>query len=81
LEYKGKKSFFSPTHRAAVGEVRPDRINHRGLLPDEQMAGAVKRQAALLIGCLLVGTNRMLARVTASQMASASAMSFFCRLT
>jgi hypothetical protein len=27
------------------------------------------------------GTNRMLALVTASQMASASAASFFCRLT
>ena len=30
---------------------------------------------------VLVGTNRMLALVTASQMASASAASFFCRLT
>jgi hypothetical protein len=30
---------------------------------------------------VLVGTNRILALVTASQMASASAISFFCRLT
>jgi hypothetical protein len=30
---------------------------------------------------VLVGTNRMFALVTASQMASASAASFFCRLT
>src|SRR6476620_409618 len=30
---------------------------------------------------VLVGTNRMLALVTASQMASASAASFFCRLS
>ena len=30
---------------------------------------------------VLVGTNRMLALATASQMASASAASFFCRLT
>ena len=29
----------------------------------------------------LVGTNRMLALATASQIASASAISFFCRLT
>ena len=65
---------------AELGEVRSDRINHRGLLADEQMAGAVKHQAALLLR-RLVGTNRMLALVTPSQIASASAMSFFCRLT
>src|SRR3954466_3737519 len=35
------------------------------------MAGAMEHQAALLLG-RLVGTNRMLALVTASQMASAS---------
>jgi hypothetical protein len=29
----------------------------------------------------LVGTNRMLGLVTASQIASASVVSFFCRLT
>jgi hypothetical protein len=57
-----------------------DRIDRRGLLTDEQMTDAVKDQAALLVG-VFVGTNRMLARVTASQIASASAMSFFCRLT
>src|SRR5258708_580523 len=34
---------------AELGEVRSDRINHRGLLPDEQMACAVKHQAALLL--------------------------------
>jgi hypothetical protein len=65
---------------AELGEVRPDRINHRDLLANEQMARAVKHQATLLLR-RLVGTNRMLARVTASQIASASAISFFCRLT
>ena len=45
----------------------------------------LKRRAVLaffqkLPPCL-VGTNRMFAPVTASQMASASAASFFCRLT
>ena len=47
---------------------------------DEQVARAVQHQAALLPG-VLVGTNRMLALVTASQMASASVASFFCHLT
>jgi hypothetical protein len=35
----------------------------------------------LCCSSVLVGTNRMFALVTASQMASASAASFFCRLT
>jgi hypothetical protein len=47
--------------------------NACGLLADEQMARAMENQ--------LVGTNRILALVTASQIASASAISFFCRLT
>ena len=29
-----------------------DRIDHGGLLADEEMAGAMKHQAALLLGCL-----------------------------
>jgi hypothetical protein len=56
--------------------VRADRIDHCSLLADEQMARAVEHQTALLLG-----TNRILALVTASQMASASVASFFCRLT
>jgi hypothetical protein len=32
--------------------MRSDRIDQRGLLADEQMAGAVKHQAALLLGRL-----------------------------
>jgi hypothetical protein len=32
--------------------VRPDHINHRGLLADEQMARAIKHQATLLLGRL-----------------------------
>jgi hypothetical protein len=45
---------FTPDRgdNAELGEVRSDRINHRGLLADEQMTGAVKHQAALLLGCL-----------------------------
>src|SRR5450631_1446410 len=34
---------------AELGKMRPDRINHCGLLADEQMTGAVKHQAALLL--------------------------------
>ena len=45
---------FTPDRRdnAELGKMGPDRINHRGLLADEQMAGAVKHQAALLLGRL-----------------------------
>src|SRR5258706_1338353 len=34
---------------AELGKVCSDRINHRGLLTDEQMTCAVKHQAALLL--------------------------------
>src|SRR5258706_2242734 len=42
---------FAPDRRdnAELGEVRADRVNHRGLLADEQVACAVKHQAALLL--------------------------------
>src|SRR5436190_11494602 len=42
---------FAPDWRdnTELGEVSSDRINHRGLLADEQMASAVKHQAALLL--------------------------------
>src|SRR3979409_2555998 len=45
---------FSPDRRdnAELGKVSPDRVNYRGLLADEQMACAVKHQAALLLGRL-----------------------------
>ena len=35
-----------------LGKMGPDRIDHRGLLADEQMARAVEHQAALLLGRL-----------------------------
>ena len=45
---------FTPDRRdnAKLGKMRSDRINHRDLLADEQMTGAVKHQATLLLGCL-----------------------------
>src|SRR5216683_6142636 len=41
---------FTPDRRdnTELGEVRADRINHRSLLANEQMACTVKHQAALL---------------------------------
>jgi hypothetical protein len=54
---------------AKLGQMRADRIDHCGLLANEQMARAVEHQAALL-SSVLVATNRMFALVTASQMAS-----------
>src|SRR5258705_4968589 len=45
---------FTPDRRdnAELGKVSSDRINHRGLLADEQVAGAVEHQATLLFGGL-----------------------------
>src|SRR6266403_6072522 len=42
---------FTPDRRdnAELGKVSSDRINHRGLLADEQVACAVKHQATLLL--------------------------------
>jgi hypothetical protein len=36
-------------HDAELGEMGTDRIDHRGSLADEQVTGAVKHQAALLL--------------------------------
>jgi hypothetical protein len=72
---------FTPDRRdnAKLGEVRSDRINHRGLLADVQMACAVKHQAALLLRRLCwhephVGSGDRFAN------SLSVAMSFFCRL-
>jgi hypothetical protein len=45
------RNSFAPDRRdnAELGKVRSDRIDHRGLLADEQMAGTVKHQATLLL--------------------------------
>jgi hypothetical protein len=65
---------------AELGEMRSDRINHRDLPADEETASAVKHQAALLLGCLLLARtacwsgDRLANRFCVS-------MSFFCRLT
>jgi hypothetical protein len=51
------------------------------LLVDEELAGAVEHQAALRLWRLGLDEPHIGVLVTASQMASASAASFFCRLT
>src|SRR5271165_6311105 len=53
-----------------------DRINHRRLLADKEMARAMEHQAALLLGCLRLDKPHA-CRVTASQMASASVAAGF----
>jgi hypothetical protein len=46
-----------------------------------QAEGAGRRLQVSCIGLVFVATNRIFALVVASQIASASAESFFCRLT
>jgi hypothetical protein len=81
-DFEQRLHALAPDRRddAELGHVSPDGIDHRGLLADEELAGAMQRQELCCSG-VLVSTNRNLALVTASQMASASAASFFCRLT
>ena len=45
---------FAPDRRddAELGKVGPDRIDHRRLLADKEMARAMEHQAALLLGRL-----------------------------
>ena len=81
------------TSRSASTPLRPtgatmpnsarwtNRIDHRGLLADEQMAGAMQHQQLLLRKDLVSIIRTFARQATASQMASASAASFFWRLT
>jgi hypothetical protein len=52
----------------------------QAIISDYEAETAVERELCRCSG-VFVSTKRILARVTASQIASASAMSFFCRLT
>ena len=69
-----------PAHDPELCEMGTNCIDYRGLLANEQMACARSIRQLCCSG-VLVATKRMFALVTASQMASASAASFFCRLT
>src|SRR5215471_10655608 len=63
-----------------LGKIGTDRVDDGGLLADEEVARRCSIRQ-LCCSTVLVGTNRMLGRLTASQIASASVLSFFCRLT
>jgi transposase len=56
-------------------------VIHRRVRDIDRLLWMLGGISTLCCSGLLVGTNRMLALVTASQIASASATSFFCRLT
>jgi len=60
--------------------VAAQRIADLGPLPNQQITPA-KHHRRRLLGLDLTATNRMLGRWAASQIASASAASFFWRLT
>ena len=60
--------------------VPADRVRKPGPLAHQQQAGAMQHHHALLLHGFH-GTKRMVGRLTASQIASASAASFFWRLT
>jgi hypothetical protein len=62
-------------------KMRADRIGKLGALPVEHQPHPVKHHHALLLGGDLTGTKRIVGRVTASQIASASPASFFPRFT
>jgi hypothetical protein len=65
---------------AKLGKVSSDRIDHRSLLANEQMPGAMKRQATLLLRCL--GLHEPHVR-PANGLADCLCVgaSFFCRFT
>jgi hypothetical protein len=65
---------------AEFGHVSAQRIDQHRALPDQKTTRPIQHQHRLLLGTL-PGTNRIEGRVTASQIASASAASFLSRLT
>jgi hypothetical protein len=79
------KQLFNPfaSYRrddAELSHVSPDGIDHRGLwrMKSWRVRWSIRQ---LCCSGVLVSRNRILALITASQMASASVASFFCRLT
>jgi hypothetical protein len=65
---------------AELGHMRTQRVDQHRALPDQQWPSAMQHQHGLLLG-VFTGTKRIDGRVTASQIASASAASFLLRLT
>jgi hypothetical protein len=64
-------------HDAKLGQTSADRIDDRILLAREEVR--VRWSIRQLCSDVLASTNRIFGRTTASQIASASAASFFCR--
>ena len=58
-----------------LGQQAADHVHQLRTLLDQKIAGAVKRQGRLLLAKLIT-TKRIVGRVTASQIASASTASF-----
>ena len=67
-------------HHTEFSEMRPQGVDQTGALPHQQVACPMDQQHRLL-RFILIGTNRIEGRVTASQIAAASARSFFWRRT
>jgi hypothetical protein len=67
--------------QAELGQMRSHCIDQLRALTHQQIVRSMQHQYSLLLGSLVTGTNRMLGRLTASQIAAASAASFLLRLT
>ncbi len=67
-------------HDAKLGHVTAYSVDQGDALAREKFVGAMDDPSRLLAG-VLIGVVRILGRVTASQMAAASAASFLCRVT
>ena len=67
-------------HPAVLGHEAAKRVDELGSLTHQQIAGP-EHCSARLLRLAFTDTNRMLGRCAASQIASASAASFFWRLT
>lgn len=63
-----------------LGLMPLQRINGLGALLDQEIT-SMEREATAWAALLLGATKRMIGRWAASQITSASAASFFCRLT
>ena len=70
---------FEGQHQPQLREQTPNAVERGGALFHESLAGAVHHELALLLDAL-VGHETHLGRVTASQIAAASAASFLPRL-
>jgi hypothetical protein len=63
-----------------LGQMGADRVDHRGLLANEQLARAMEHQAALLLGRLGLDEPHVGPGTRLTDGLSVSGM-FFCRLT